>query len=551
MLDSALRPVMGCSMLLMLGFFLFLALRQSKNVQSLFQYHLYGNDLKPNRFAGSLISTNASLSGAFVLILYYGFLYGPWAFAPVALFWVITQLTSAWTIQKTQFVLENYGGWYNNRATLHEFLGMAFASPKARRYAGILSLLSYLGLIAAEIVLATYVLTYLLPDNTKIPFTRLPAGPFMVIVAIMFSILIYNVLSGFRGTVQTDYAQWIIMSIMIFIVLVFVIVKWPVWTTQYSAIFNTPSKSVLAAWLNPDGHGFKWYASFLGSNFIFWGFWWPGAMDQWQRCAAARTPKMSLQPWWGTIGVIPTAYFALLTFVFLMAGVWLRVNAPDAQPDPTMLSTLIQHIQTWSTSSLGHAVGIMICALTFLGLICAAMSTLDSYIMTASQTFFVDIVHYKKGYTLVDLTAADENKKLLTQARAFTIFIPLLVILMALLFSLASDVYALIYFSFSFMFALLPPLYIALKGRGHAAAHTACERSLIAGGVTSLGYVLILIPLERALRANDATGANYWYQFVYWWPAVIAVVGGIVLWLNWQKQPKEQRQEERKAEMAR
>ena len=66
-------------MILMLGFFLFLALRQAKHVTSLFNYHLYGDDLQ-NRFTGSLISANASLSGAFILILYYGFLYGPWAF---------------------------------------------------------------------------------------------------------------------------------------------------------------------------------------------------------------------------------------------------------------------------------------------------------------------------------------------------------------------------------------------------------------------------------------------------------------------------------------
>src|SRR5215468_4528954 len=116
----ALRPILGSGMLLMLGFFLFLALRQAKNVESLFNYHLYGDDLKENRFAGSLISTNASLSGAFVLILYYGFLYGPWAFVPVWLFWITTQATSMWTIRQTQVVMENYDRWFNNRATLHE-----------------------------------------------------------------------------------------------------------------------------------------------------------------------------------------------------------------------------------------------------------------------------------------------------------------------------------------------------------------------------------------------------------------------------------------------
>src|SRR5258707_12696874 len=130
MSNSALQPILGFGMLLMLGFFLFLALRQAKNVTSLFKYHLYGDDLKVNRFTGSLISTNASLSGAFVLILYYGFLYGPWAFLPVRSFWVITQGTSAWTINRTEAIMKAHGGWPSNRATLHEFIGLVFRSPR-------------------------------------------------------------------------------------------------------------------------------------------------------------------------------------------------------------------------------------------------------------------------------------------------------------------------------------------------------------------------------------------------------------------------------------
>ena len=152
MSNSALQSLLEFGIVFMLALFLYLALRQQKNVTSLFKYHLYGDDLRENRFTGSLISTNASLSGAFVLIIYYGFLYGPWAFPFVWLFWVITERTSAWTIDRTEAVMSKLGGWFKTRITLHEFLGITFGSPRARLYAGTLSLLSYLGLIAAEIV---------------------------------------------------------------------------------------------------------------------------------------------------------------------------------------------------------------------------------------------------------------------------------------------------------------------------------------------------------------------------------------------------------------
>src|SRR5580704_17623361 len=88
---SALQPLLGLGIFAMLGLFLVLAIRQAKYVTSLFQYHLYGNDVIVNRFTGSLIATNASLSGAFILIIYYGFLCGPWSFPFIWLFWVLTE----------------------------------------------------------------------------------------------------------------------------------------------------------------------------------------------------------------------------------------------------------------------------------------------------------------------------------------------------------------------------------------------------------------------------------------------------------------------------
>ena len=40
----------------------------------------------------------------------------------------------------------------------------------------------------------------------------------------------------------------------------------------------------------------------------------------------------------------------------------------------------------------GPVVGLGITAVCFWGLICAAMSTIDSYVMTASQSLFIDVV---------------------------------------------------------------------------------------------------------------------------------------------------------------
>ena len=85
-------------------------------------------------------------------------------------------------------------------------------------------------------------------------------------------------------------------------------------------------------------------------------------------------------------------------------------------PKPTadFLRVLIDDVQTWGATSFGAAAGVLLAAFTFWGLACAAMSTLDSYIMTASQTFFVDIANYRNQSTLVQLDASDSDKELLT-----------------------------------------------------------------------------------------------------------------------------------------
>jgi hypothetical protein len=130
-------------------------------------------------------------------------------------------------------------------------------------------------------------------------------------------------------------------------------------------------------------------------------------MDQWQRCAAARTRQLSLNSVWGTIGAIPIGYFGILTFVFIATGVWLRTKMPDAIPSPDMLRIVVADVQQWGGSKVGLSGGLILGAIAFLGLLCAAMSTVDSYVMTASQSFFVDVFNQKEGATLVEVDKKD------------------------------------------------------------------------------------------------------------------------------------------------
>ena len=70
--------------------------------------------------------------------------------------------------------------------------------------------------------------------------------------------------------------------------------------TSYAAHFPT---TISAALTNPDGSGVLQFLLMFGAaNLVFWGLWWPSAMDQWHRCAASGQAATALDRKIGTQG---------------------------------------------------------------------------------------------------------------------------------------------------------------------------------------------------------------------------------------------------------
>jgi len=532
--------VLTIGVIAMLLFFVVLAIREAKNTNSLHRFYLFGDDFKPPMFGATLIASNAGLSGAFVLILYYGYLYGLAAFPFVWAFWLLTQIASAATIRRVEAISKSRKSesFFRQSGTLHEFIADSFGSNQIRAYCGVLSCGAYIGLVACELVLASHILDFVFPKEPTIPFTTLPMRPFAFIVVVMLSIMVYNVLAGFRGVVQTDFAQWIIMSAMLVVICAFVFYRLGDISAKYSEVYSAPKDGLLQFMMNPDKQGVSAYMSFIASNLVFWGLWWPGAMDQWQRCAATHDIDSSLNKIWGTIGVIPTVYFAVLSFAFLGLGAWIRLSVPDTTLSPDLLKIAVGEVLHFGNETQWTLVGTLFCAVTLWGLICASMSTIDTYVISASHSLAVDVCLSQKG-TLREQSQSDTDGRSLKLARGITAIIPIGILIVATLFGMASDVYSFIYFSFSLMFAILPSLAVALSGRASQNNIVAAERSLVAGGVFAVsGYCFLLLPLlEYGLRNNHATTVFWSYQGIYWWPFLTSVVGSLVFGAYWLRDP--------------
>lgn len=495
-------------------------IREKRRVDTLEQFFIFGEGFPKREFAATLVATNAGLASAFVLILYYGFFYGLAVFPWVWLFWLLTQVSSRYVIERVESRF--LGGWFAKGGTLHELIGDYYGSPRARAYAGTLSVLAYMGLISCEVVLAYELMKAVLAGMPELSFVH----PSLVVFSFVVCIAIYAALAGFRGVAKTDLLQLVFITLMLAAVSIFLMANWSEVRLKYPSIYAPLS----SGFLNPDRRGYGFYLSFLASNIIFWGAWWPVAMDQWQRCAAARSIQGALSPMWGTTGLIPTLFFGLISLVFVAAGCFLKLTlAPDVSPSPGLLADLASSVSQAESGGYPYpcAVLLYICILT--GLIFAAISTIDTYLITATQSLCVDVLNSRRTNNLLELSQQDTDRSVLLQARRVTILLAAVVVLCASAIALlASDIYEFIYASFSCQFAILPALYGALFGRGFTAR--AAERSLLTGLLLSIvGGAVIIAMLETASKSGSESFIFWMYQIMYWWPIITGLIGCAVL----------------------
>jgi Na+/pantothenate symporter len=263
-------------------------------------------------------------------------------------------------------------------------------------------------------------------------------------------------------------------------------------------------------------------------------------MDQWQRCAATKERSSSLSSFWGTVGVVPTLYFGVLSFAFVGIGTLIHITAPKSSLSPDLVRVAAGEVVAFGNTLYGPFIAAVLCAILIWGLICAAMSTIDTYIMSASHSIFPDFLARNRG-TLAEQSHSDGDLAALQTARRVTGVVPLIVICMAIIFGIASDVYAFVYFSFSFMFAILPPLIVSLCGVAHRYPPRTAVVSLAVGALFAiLGYSLVLIPaLEFGLRSNRPELVFWSYQGIYWWPILTALVGGSVFLVRGKSLPED------------
>lgn len=501
------------------------AYKERERTNTLTRFFLYGDVIERRSFLATLGSSNTAVGAVIFIITFYGYLYGIGCIPWVILLWVTTQHTS-------QFVLNKAGGFIEAGGTLHEFLGARFQSNRVRIIAAILSTFAYIGLVSAEVVIGIGIFDSVLP---AFPYDFGPVGfstnilPVILIILVTFLVSAYCSLAGYRAVIKTDWWQFLQVLLMLAVVWIFIGTHLEALFASYNNYF--PDLYSVDAYLNGDGQGIvPFILFFVIMNVLFWGGWWPAAMDQWQRCAATRDRMVALNKTSGTAGWLSTVYFAVLSITFVIVGAMVRVlyspNALDSQPLFTFLRNLTSE---WSSAT--FSLSWVLIGLVASGLIAAFVSTTDTYLVTSAQSIISDIVVARKhGGTVVDI---DNNptlrEKYLRYSRRTVILMPFIIIMGSLLIQSLADLFTVIYGFFAVMFAVIPPIALIVFGRSTEGRERAAFWSILTGGLFAVAVVTYLVvQIEAAYRGDSSHSLTFWYNWLYLASPMTALVGYVV-----------------------
>ncbi len=273
--------------------------------------------------------------------------------------------------------------------TLHSFLKSKFASRSIRVLAAIITASTGIGIIALEIIV---VMALLVPVTGHAS----PWFPFLAGFAILLSLALYAVFGGFSAVTDTDRFQ-LIGVILALLSLLFLIVR---------AIANqvVSIDQVLAA-LRPTfaSSGTSAYWFFAGIFFLQVPLL-LGDFGTWQRIKASSPTEISAQrKTFGKLGLLNAAAWLVLVATGIVLAAVPSGKLPQ-YPDSFLYATAAPIVDLLSLSMIPSQfgqpyVGIALTFFLVAGLVCAMMSTADTYLLISLQTLYEDLLPQRPSET--------------------------------------------------------------------------------------------------------------------------------------------------------
>jgi Na+/proline symporter len=307
-------------------------------------------------FSASTVATTISLATVIVAFFELVPALGWWLLWPV-----ITTVLGLWFFSKFVKRIWERMSRYDNRPSLHEFLGVEFSSKKLAFIGSLFTVIGYLTAFAVELTVGSRFLASLIPSIPQ----------WITVLVITSVAFIYVSLGGFKATVATDRVQMIFIWLLLFALLVFygVYILTNGTTVSFSSI---PDNLKTISWDN------SLLAFVLGILFMNL-FTYVSNMGLWQRIAGSNEPKTVVNGMWSSVQQTALSWGL---FVVVAIGAFMIVSPVENE---NLLITLIKGIE-------GSFIGKITIFTIVLGLYGAMLSTASTQLIAVSHTIYEDIL---------------------------------------------------------------------------------------------------------------------------------------------------------------
>ncbi len=413
----------------------FSSLHKSKTATEFF---LMGGNLKLKPFIGTMIASNLSLGNMIFVCSIWGYYYGL-----SGAFWVavtIILLILGYNIFAKYF--KKYIEDRNNSGSLHDYIAGLYAKKgsvahnKLRYFTSFVTILTLVLAIVLELQIASSLFDTVFKANST-------GTTFVILTAL---IALYSCLGGFRTVVDTDILQsvFLFLAIIAGFYFVFTYETKPVTSIDVKTIFNG------AGWANSIG------ISFLGFGWLLI------TMDTWQRNCASRSVDTSKK---GIL--IAGSIMTLFVICFALFGVYVKdsiepilvSNNVKTSNGLLAFNDFLQIEQYVTPTVLKMSIGII-----FVGLIMAAISTADTFLIVLSHSLTTDLLISRATPNIGELNEK-QNVFYGSIGRASIIVITFVIIgtwELLNFFKLLGDPLNLFYVTYSVQYSLLPALLFGI-----------------------------------------------------------------------------------------
>lgn len=477
------------------------------------EFFLHGENLDRSSLVATLVSTNLSLGNMVFICGMLGYFYG-WS----GVFWSVATiifLGIGFVVFGKGF--KEYVEEKGNYGTIHDFISKHHDTTSqnplftSKIAAATTSILSLFIAIIIEIHIGSMIISQIIGVNQAI-----------LVLCIMFLVAFYTITSGFRTVVFTDRLQFFCMAVSII-------------AGAYLFSSLPSSLSFIEA-----GYEFSVSDMFIGVGYptaiglIILGFFWLiSTPDTWQRNCATRNIDTSISG-----SIIGTILMCIFVFAFAIGGMLVKTNI-----EPLVSSSNQQFLSKGFFTfadiflidyhSLGSVTNIVL-ALIAVGILMAAISTIDTFLVVIGHTLNVDL-----GLSLRKVKSFDEvekqflDKPLLVRGRAFILFSSIAVFigwLIMLNLDLLVDPLSLFFVTYTIQFCLAIPV-LATRNKKTCNSKTTSFVILFSAIITTtigLYGMLNLSSSEIFILFAPAT----WLAILPIIPIVIGIISYSVLYLT-------------------